>query len=364
MEILNVAKSRLIFSERFFGALCLQLEWKEDNNIPTAATDGKKILYNTKFFEKWQVEGTIEVIKHEIGHVFLMHNLRRGERDPGKWNIAADHVVNLLLEIGKNIPELKKILYADVRYTGMSVEQVYDLLPNEPNGVKGKVSIGEVNDLEGTPEEKQIAEHEQKVKIAHAVMVAKQEGKLPAGLKELLDKVLSERVDWKTLFQNYLTEYMKDDYSFRMPNKRYLASGFYLPNLENASVGRIVLAVDSSGSMDKKKLEKIYAEVFNACMQAKKPLRFLTCDRGIHMDREIEPEDFDLCREVEGRGGTNYSPVFERVEECDLLIYFTDGQCGSFGEKCPTYPVLWLVDNYQEFEFKPPFGDVIRLKGD
>lgn len=40
------------------------------------------------------------MVAHELWHIAYEHVLsnRIGDRDPEKWNIAADHVINLMLE--------------------------------------------------------------------------------------------------------------------------------------------------------------------------------------------------------------------------------------------------------------------------
>ena len=44
------ARSRLLLDQPFFGTLCLRLKPVETEEIETAATDGKQLLYNPKFF--------------------------------------------------------------------------------------------------------------------------------------------------------------------------------------------------------------------------------------------------------------------------------------------------------------------------
>ena len=40
----------------FFGLLLSKMIWKQDNNIPTMATDGKHIFYNTEFVKKLSIQ--------------------------------------------------------------------------------------------------------------------------------------------------------------------------------------------------------------------------------------------------------------------------------------------------------------------
>jgi predicted metal-dependent peptidase len=67
-----------------------------------------------------------------------------------------------------------------------------------------------------------------------------------------------------------------------------------------------------------------------------------------------------------GRGGTRFEPVFDWIKEksrqgvfpFDTLIYLTDG-FGSFPDKTPNYPVLWIMTPQARTEI--PFGEVIQM---
>lgn len=57
----------------------------------------------------------------------FLHMDRLQSRNHRKWNVAADHVINLLLlERGFKMP---KDGLADQQYKGLSTEEVYKLLP-------------------------------------------------------------------------------------------------------------------------------------------------------------------------------------------------------------------------------------------
>jgi predicted metal-dependent peptidase len=64
-----------------------------------------------------------------------------------------------------------------------------------------------------------------------------------------------------------------------------------------------------------------------------------------------------------GGGGTDFRPVFKYIEEhkCNptLLIFLTD-MYGSFPDKEPTYPVVWVSTT----EKKAPFGLTLHLNED
>jgi predicted metal-dependent peptidase len=66
------------------------------------------------------------LIAHEVMHLALCHHTRQGKRDHDKWNRAADHAINHLLQgAGFDLP-LNVLL--EPRFTGMSAEAIYDQL--------------------------------------------------------------------------------------------------------------------------------------------------------------------------------------------------------------------------------------------
>ena len=115
--------SRLLLKRPFVGSLALRLPLIEDNKCQTAYTDGKVLGYNRHFVDSLTDYELDFLIMHEVFHVVLKHPFRRETRDPQNWNIAGDHVINLLLlDDGMTMPEGG---LADSQYAGWSTEKVY-----------------------------------------------------------------------------------------------------------------------------------------------------------------------------------------------------------------------------------------------
>lgn len=85
---------RIRHRQPFFGVLALFAEHRLDASVPTAATDGRVVLFNPEFAGTLCEAELDAVMVHELLHAALLHCSRRGERDPHVWNIAADIVVN------------------------------------------------------------------------------------------------------------------------------------------------------------------------------------------------------------------------------------------------------------------------------
>lgn len=68
--------------------------------IDTAATDGKSFFWNPEFLASLDVNAVQTVMSHESFHVLFYHcdPSRAAGKEPRKWNIAVDYVVNGVIE--------------------------------------------------------------------------------------------------------------------------------------------------------------------------------------------------------------------------------------------------------------------------
>ena len=142
---ISKAKTALILEHPFIGSVALNMPMSIDNSVPTAATNGKRVLFNEEFCNGLSDEELKFLVAHECMHPMLEHNFRRGERDAYKWNQAADYVINKLLTdegIGK-MPE--QGLLDDTIYTngGGTSDGIFNLLPDTPEDGQGNGGQGQ-----------------------------------------------------------------------------------------------------------------------------------------------------------------------------------------------------------------------------
>jgi predicted metal-dependent peptidase len=179
---------------------------------------------------------------------------------------------------------------------------------------------------------------------------------------QAVDQVTKPRIDWRALLRRFVQRSATADYSWQMPNRRYIASGLYLPEIRSESMPLLVVAVDSSASTQsvlpifKAELQSIVEEcqpdatiVIMADAAVQRVDRF---ERG-------EPIEFNL----EGLGGTDFRPVFQHVEREQLapacLIYLTDGD-GCYPEEAADYPTLWAITTPDS---QAPWGETVNIDG-
>ena len=358
------AKASLVFSHPFIAAIALNMPLELDPDMKhLASTNGRRIRLNPVMIEKEELtdEHLQFLIAHECFHPMLEHNYRRNGRNPKKWNIAGDFVINQLLhdeKVGKFIPGgcLNSSIYAAGKGT---TDGIYAILPDSNDGDIG--GAGEdIEDGEGSPAELEQQAAEWRVTVAQAAQAAKMMGKLSANMQRFVDETLRPKVDWRDVLRRFMQKAKTDTRSFARPNRRFLSQGLYLPSVSGEALGDIVVAVDCSGSISAQEIN-VFAAEMRGIKEDGNP-------SGVHVvyftDRVCAVESFTrddtLTIAPNFTGGTAFSPIFREIASLNIepaaCVVLTDLCCDDFGP-APEYPVLW-VSNASD---KAPWGEVVKL---
>lgn len=381
VTLIEKLKVKALITAPFFASLLLRRPLLEDMSCPTAWTDGEQIGYNPDFLNRLSFAEALSVLCHEILHIAFLHHVRIGDRDPKRWNAAADYAINsILVEAGFKLP-VGGLL--DPRFKGMGAEQIYALLPEDFSsnptvflGTPNKdgstcgpaqdsgitpVLMGEIQKKNfGSSKERDLYINELKGQVAEAMQTAKMRGLLPGSLTSLVTLLDKATVDWKETLASFLTERIQTAADFNRPNRRWLSSDIYLPSRSSVERGKFVLAVDVSGSISTHQLKRYSSEILSILSMSSDTLLVLFFDTRVTKEIELEEGHVEDIKIPSG-GGTDYKPVMEYLDahgiQPEALIILTDGECNSFATE-PDYPVLWTVDG---LEFTPPYGEVIVL---
>jgi predicted metal-dependent peptidase len=418
---LTRARTQLLLNQPFFGTLGLRLKLVP-GSLPTMATDGSRIVYNSAFVGELKPAELEGVLAHEVLHCALGHHCRRGEREPGLWNEAADLAINPLL-LGNGLT-LSAGALIDPAFANLSSEEIYARLlrrrsegasavqqqapqqtnvgggmGNVPQGTHGAATsdpmsdssngsgssqneqqtgqamgpasmrsggfgaVWDASDEHGhaaSPAEKRRQEHEWSIAAEQALRSAKACGNEPGGIERPVSESRQSQQDWRTILRDFVAATAPSDYRWTPPNRRYIASGLYLPSVERRGLGEVVIAVDTSGSIGKRELEQFAAEI-SAISQETQPeaIHVVYCDAAVQCVQQFGSSE-PVQLEPKGGGGTDFRPAFEWVAENDItsvcLIYLSDLCCNSFPET-PEYPVLWVTDSRET----APFGETVRI---
>ena len=130
MNIIDI-KRKLLVKYPFFGNVVANVTYKESKKIPTAATDGKIIIYNQDFLDSLDSKEQLFTIAHEVCHIAFDHPNRGKGKIPLYWNIAADAVINqLLIQDGLSIVAGAVNIEDAINY---NVEEYYEKLVKKHN---------------------------------------------------------------------------------------------------------------------------------------------------------------------------------------------------------------------------------------
>lgn len=418
-EIVKKVKTQFVINERFFATILSNLGSVEDKTCKTMWTDGKSIGYNPQYITSLPEVKLLGLTLHELLHVTNRHHLRRNGRDSKEWNICCDYSINpVVLSLGYELPEG---LLFDEAYIGKSPEEIFNIrrkkkqekgdqkkqekeekgdqqeeggdesnkeksnqedensgdgdsedsesIGGEGEGRKEEEAglIGEVRDMKNEDgsllSEADLTEAEvvTKIMIASAANISEKSAKGSSkALSKIIKDLKSAKQDWRAELMEYFQQYAKNDYTWSVPNRRYIHAGLYLPSIRNQEVGNVVLVLDSSGSTTH--LNSVFLSEMRSLMETiNMTVTVIICDDQVREVREDVSSDEIESVELKGFGSTDFRPPFKWLEEQgidpNLLIYFTDLCCYSFPQE-PEYPVIWASwgkDN-------APFGRVIKIR--
>ncbi|MCY4318619.1 MAG: VWA-like domain-containing protein [Alphaproteobacteria bacterium] len=357
----------LLREQPFFGSLALRLPIRADGSRETLASDGREIRYAPD----WVAETDAPLIETAIARVVLAcalkHHTRRGDRDAERWQRASQLVTHgLLRDAGFTLPPDAEA------WDGISVEQAYDRLP-EPDGCgddgnpspRGGDAAGDAPsscDPAGTgeimdagsgdddgPSAQDIAAEEQAWDEAmhQAANLAKAEGRMPGTVEETVRGAHTSTLDWRTLLRRFMTDTAKRDYSWSVPNRRFIDTGLYLPSIRSEGMESLAVIIDTSGSLPVAVLAAFWAELREVVTEIR-PERVvvLQVDAALQDAATYAPDDLPDEIVVKGRGGTDFRPGFAWLDEHDIrpgvCLYLTDMECSRYPEAEPDFPVIFV----------------------
>lgn len=221
---------------------------------------------------------------------------------------------------------------------------------------------------------------------------SKHHGSKAESLTQNLKAVNREKYDYTEFLKKFavLGEAMKinDDefdyifytYGLKLYKKMPLVEP--LEYKEVKAIKEFVIAIDTSGSTAGELVQTFLQKTYNVLKSAesfftKMNLHIIQCDAEIQehvkITRQAEFDEYIKNLTIRGLGGTDFRPVFRKVDELIRtkeftnlkgLIYFTDG-CGDFPAKKPDYNTafVFIDDNYNNPEV-PPWAIKLVLQKD
>ena len=202
-----------------------------------------------------------------------------------------------------------------------------------------------------------------------ALNLAKAQGKAPGAVEETIRGAHTSTLDWRTLLRRYMTDAARSDYSWSLPNRRFIDSGLYLPSIRSEGIDTVAVIIDTSGSVDTDALAAFWTEVRKIATELQ-PETVIVLQVDAALQDSAEYSAFDLPDEIalKGRGGTDFRPGFAWLEEQgtrpSLCLYFTDMDCDRYPDTAPQFPVIWCEwgEGVGLWRQPPPWGELIRIR--
>jgi predicted metal-dependent peptidase len=354
----------------------------DPQKCPTAYTNGRDEVYGRAFCDPLNDAELRFLVLHECYHKLYRHlttwRWMYDENAP-LANAACDFVINTKLVddntdgFAKMTGPLKVGCY-DKKYAGWDSARVFHDMKKQSkaSGSKGGGSgtgfdeHGWDDAKEMTVDEKQELAREIDEAIRQGALIA---GKMGSGGDRDLEGLLQPQVDWREVLREFVQATCAgNDYStWRRPNRRYIGANIYMPSGISESIGEIVVAIDTSGSIGGPELSAFLSEVKSVAETVHpEAIRLLYWDTKVCGDERYVGEERDnIVRSTKpkGGGGTMVECVPQYLQDeqikAQCVIVLTDGYLGgSWGDW--HHEVLWCVlDNKGAV---PASGKTVHIK--
>jgi len=329
------------------------------DDVPTACTNGKDVLYGRTFIDGLSDPEVRGLVLHEnlhkaFRHMTVWENLYN--EDARRANMACDYVINLMIvdsdKSGSNV-KLPKGGLIDEQYRGLDAHTVFRLLKDDGQGGGGGGEGFDEHDWEGAKE----LSKDEKESLAREVDQALRQGAILAGkmkgsvAREIAEQ-LEAKVDWREVLRDFVSSRcVERDYSsYRRPNRRWISEEVYLPSMEGETLGDIVVAIDTSGSIGSAELGQFLGEMMSICNSVRpSKVHLLYWDTEVAGHETYEQGEYEgLINSTKpaGGGGTQVECVPEYIKEkkinAECCVVLTDGYLGG-GWGDWSVPVLWGI---------------------
>lgn len=205
------------------------------------------------------------------------------------------------------------------------------------------------------------------VNAAFGMMNEESRGMMPGFFISQVENINKPPVlSWQAILKKYVGTISANKRKTRTRLNRRQPERFDLSGRVDDKVLKIVVAIDTSGSMSDYMIGQVMNEIFAILAKRKHEITIIECDAEVNRVYKAKTIN-DVKTKVMGRGGTWFTPVIEYVNNDKyfrdaLLIYFTDGYGEYEIPKPRTYRNLWVVlENARNLSLKEPYGVVTTL---
>jgi len=385
----------------------------------TAMTNGRDASYGRAFVDMLSDKELAFLILHENMHKCYRHlttwrALYEEDRDIA--NQACDYVINIqlrdmdsnetMISMPRDQKTRKNIGLIDTRFRDMDTKQVFDILMQEKEKGRGGKKGDEVggggdvivvggggdgdgeqtdsgSDSSGLDEHdwegaKEMSAEEHK-ELSQEIESALRQGGIYAGkvggdMLRSVQEMLEPKVDWREVLRRFVRTSLKDrdSPSWRRAHKNYLWQDVILPSIVGKRMKHLVVAMDTSGSIQGEMLSLFMGELNKVVLSANPDrIDMLYWDTRVAGHETYKGEVKSIVSKTTPKGGGGTDPdcipefmLSKSLGKADALVVLTDGYMTSDPSKWAGLglPILWCIIGSESF--KIPRGQVVCVTKD
>lgn len=307
------------------------------------------------------------VVKHEMLHLVFRHLfVQEPLLDPLLLNVAFDLVVNQYVErpqlpddsiFLESFPALglqagqtwfyyyKKL--EDLRQgrsgeaSGSPEQELLNNIRSDSHGLERHQPWREVRSRSELERDAAEMHLDSLLRTAHQRTSAHAWGAMPGDVRDLLEKRMAHPpplLNWRIALRLFAESASKTRLknTIKRPSKRYGT----VPGVHIRHRCRLLVAIDTSGSIGQTDLALFFNEVFHL-WRTGATIEIIEADTKVYRQYAYRGGAPDM---VLGRGGTDFNAALEHAnrERPDGLVFFTDGYADKPRVR-PRIPVLWVI---------------------
>lgn len=354
LQIWNLTREQLSVKYPFLRSFLWYFTFRTSTETTTAGTDGSVIYFSHDFLLHTFRETPHQLehfLLHTVGHCLLLHTIQEQTEDSATRKKNSDCAVEAFFKEPYPAP-----FWDDHHFWNTAVNQDFlsriALTLNSLTGVSGTGSYG--NGSKGNSS----GELSEELTIRNTGTY---------DFTHFLKQFARQGEEIKTDIESF-------DYIPYLYGLEHYGNIPLIEHLEYQEVNRLeelVIAIDTSGSCSLDTVRKFMEETYSILSNHENFFRkmnvyVIQCDSFIqdmaHITSEQDWQDYLKNLTIHGRGGTDFRPVFEYVEELrakkelkDLkgLLYFTDGD-GIYPEIPTDYKTAFVFYKEKEQHQKVP----------
>ena len=354
LQIWNLTREQLSVKYPFLRSFLWYFTFRTSTETTTAGTDGSVIYFSHDFLLHTFRETPHQLehfLLHTVGHCLLLHTIQEQTEDSATRKKNSDSAVEAFFKEPYPAP-----FWDDHHFWNTAVNQDFlsriALTLSSLTGVSGTGSYGNGNkgNSSGELSEELTIRNTGTYDFTHFLKQFARQGE-----------------EIKTDIESF-------DYIPYLYGLEHYGNIPLIEHLEYQEVNRLeelVIAIDTSGSCSLDTVRKFMEETYSILSNHENFFRkmnvyVIQCDSFIqdmaHITSEQDWQDYLKNLTIHGRGGTDFRPVFEYVEELrakkelkDLkgLLYFTDGD-GIYPEIPTDYKTAFVFYKEKEQHQKVP----------